>query len=155
MASSLCLWKAALKSSVLFTFAPQAAAELQRGSLWRHPSLSATRVDKMEHFLWWLSTSLTDIQLKLITRWKVSPWILSLLLNFPRELAKGINSAQVVGKQILWIQIDYTLSHHAGNMIKLLAVKCVYFQLSKVTRDYGKTCILPCSSTNVHLFREQ
>lgn len=124
MASPLCLWKAVLKSLVLFTFGPQAAAELQHGSLWRHPPLSDTRVDKMEHFLWWLSTSVSDIQLELTALRKVSTWI---LLDFPCELWKGINGAQVVWKLIpLDTNTPQPLSqcnHSAGSMINLLAVK--------------------------------
>lgn len=39
-------------------------------TIWRQPSLSDTRVDKMEHFLSWLSHSSSGIGLKLITGWE-------------------------------------------------------------------------------------
>lgn len=41
---------------------------------------------------------------------------LSLFLNVPRVLGKGMNSAQVVLKQIPWIQVQFSLSHNESTL---------------------------------------
>lgn len=113
---------------------------MQPNSLWRNSSVSDTWVDKVEHFLWWLLSSLSDMWLKLITQWKGLPRIFHVSLW-------GINSTQVVWMQIPWIQVHHTIFHQACT----LAVNFIYFQWRNTTRDNGKTCILPCFS-NVHVF---
>lgn len=56
----------------------------------RRPSLGDAWVDNVEHFLWWLSSSLSDTRLKLLTRRQVLHRIAvpSLWLNYPCELAE-------------------------------------------------------------------